>query len=235
MYAEAVVQAGGEPVEIALAGSDGEILRLARTCEGVLLPGSPSDVDPRLYGQEPGSACAAADPAREQVDRLLLEEAYAAGCPVLGICFGAQFLNVWRGGTLLQDVSCLPVNHAAGASVGVAHSAVISGGSLLASLVDTEECLVSPDTVRLPMNSSHHQAVDRVGEGLRVTALSWEDGIVEAIEGEGTEEMPAFLLGVQWHPERSVLVSATSRAIFAGFVAASGRVRSGSRVGWSQR
>lgn len=220
MYAEAVRQAGGTPVPVELSLSERELMAVARGCQGVLLPGSPADVNPRRYGQEAIEACGAADEGREVVDRILLEEAYGAGNPVLGICYGVQSLNVWRGGTLIQDLGCKPVNHSAGASVAVAHAVSIGSEGTLNRLADASERAFKAGDVRLPVNSSHHQSIDRLGDGLRVAALSSEDGVIEAIEGTAEAGAPSFVLGVQWHPERSLEISGTSRAIFRAFLGA---------------
>lgn len=217
MYAEAIRRAGGTPVEVDLGLQEREVTILVRDCDGILLPGSPADVDPRSYGQNRVSACAPADDRRERVDRLLLGEAYRAGMPVLGICFGAQMLNVWRGGSLVQDVLCVPVNHSAGASVAVAHSVTLLGDGVLQQVADQAEGEAGG---RFPVNSSHHQVIDRVGDGLRVTAVSSEDGVIEAIEGSDVHELSVFVLGVQWHPERSTELSGTSRGIFRAFMEA---------------
>ncbi len=220
MYAAAVKQAGGTPVEISLDLTAGELASVARECQGVVLPGSPADVDPRLYGQERAAECAAADPLRERTDRLLLEECYRSSKPVLGICYGMQSLNVWRGGSLVQHLPGTPVNHAAGAAVAVAHSAVLRGKGLFSTLVDPKEPIDKCGEPCLPVNSSHHQSVANVGTDLRVCAVSPEDGVIEAVEGSREQGSSQFVLGVQWHPERSVETSATSRAIFQGFLEA---------------
>ncbi len=217
MYAAAVTRAGGVPVEVSLDVSARELAAIARKCHGIVLPGSPADVDPRRYGQEPAAECAAADPQREIADRLLLEECYGSGKPLLGICYGVQSLNAWRGGTLVQHLPGTPVNHSAGAAVAVAHSAVARGEGLLSGLMDRTEAVMKGGELRLPVNSSHHQSVGHVGVDLRISAISPEDGVVEAIEGV-SDGSPQFVLGVQWHPERSLETSATSLAIFRSFV-----------------
>lgn len=224
-YIDAVKRAGGEPVEVPLTLDAAEVRRVAGSCEGILLPGSPADVEPALYGQERMEATSAADVARERVDRTLLDEAYQVGKPVLGICFGTQMLNVWRGGTLVQDLEILPVNHAAGKAVAVAHAAAVVPGSLLDGIVDSSEATRGADAIRLPMNSSHHQSVGIPGAGLQVTARCPQDGVVEAIEAPFDGPQPHFVLGVQWHPERSVDSSATSRALFARLVEEASRWR----------
>jgi len=220
-YAAAVEQSGGEAVEIPLDGTPKAIADLINTCQAVLLPGSPADVNPHKYGQEPIPECAPTDHPRENVDELLIQDAHNLYKPILAICFGLQFLNVWRGGTLLQDLSILPVNHAAGGSVAIAHAAAIAPGSLLATLVDTSEVTEQEEVSRLPINSSHHQAVGIPGDGLRVTARCPQDGVIEAVEGGQASEGAHghFVLGVQWHPERSYDLSPTSKTLFDRFLA----------------
>lgn len=215
-YAEAVRQAGGEVVVLPLGASVAELGSRATVCDGFVLPGSPADVDTSLYGQERDRATADADAAREECDRMLLEHAAVQGKPVLAICFGVQRLNVWRGGSLVQDLTPVPVNHSAGASVAVAHSVLVAGQSLLAGLLSAKEAPAEGEFRRLAVNSSHHQAVSAPGDDLAVVARSVEDGVIEAVEGRIGK---AAMIGVQWHPERSVAISAASRALFTWLVA----------------
>jgi len=219
-YADAVRACAGEPVEFALDLSRSEAARLSSSCQAILLPGSPADVDPADYGQARDQATAPADPAREAIDWLLLEDAWLLRKPVLGICFGIQSLNVFRAGTLIQDIAVMPVNHAAGRSVAIAHTVSVAAGSLLASVVDANEAAVVDGYLRLPVNSSHHQAVGIAGFDLCVTARCPQDAVVEAVEGaySADDEARHFVLGVQWHPERTFHSSATSRAIFSRLV-----------------
>ena len=214
-YADAVRLSGGEPVKVPLSLTPREIAEVANGCQGILLPGSPADVTPEKYGQELQEGTAPADLPRENVDELLLQDAHNLYKPILGVCFGMQILNVWRAGTLVQDLHVMPVHHGAGASVAVAHTAEVQEGSLLASIVGAG---------RLPMNSSHHQAVGIAGDGLRVVARCPQDGVVEAVEGGQVKSQLAghpehFVLGVQWHPERSFAIDEASRKVFARFVA----------------
>ncbi len=220
-YAQAVEQAGGEVVKIPLGLTQSEVADLINTCQGILLPGSGADVNPQKYGQEPIPECSPDDPAREAVDELLLQDAHNLYKPLLGICFGTQSLNVWRGGTLVQDLAILPVNHPAGKAVAIAHTAAVAPNSLLGSIVDREEAPEQDGFLRLPINSSHHQAVGIAGDGLHVSGRCPQDAVIEAIEGgQATEGSTAhFVLGVQWHPERSCDISATSRALFARLIA----------------
>jgi putative glutamine amidotransferase len=220
-YAAAIERSGGTPVEIPLIATPTAIADLINTCQAVLLPGSPADVNPQKYGQDPIPECSPADNARENVDELLIQDAHNLYKPVFAICFGLQFLNVWRGGTLVQDLAILPVNHTAGRSVAVAHTAAIPPDSLLGSFLDPAEALAQDELLRLPINSSHHQAIGIPGDGLRVAARCPQDGVIEAVEGGQTSEGATshFVLGVQWHPERSYDLSLSSRALFDRFVA----------------
>ncbi len=219
-YASAVEQSGGEAVEISLNATPTAIANLINTCHAVLLTGSPADVNPHKYGQQALPECAAADPPRENVDELLIQDAHNLYKPILAICFGMQMLNVWRGGTLVQDLSILPVNHSAGKSVAIAHTAAVLPESMIGSVAGLEELRAQDGYLRLAVNSSHHQAIGIPGDGLRVTARCPQDGVVEGVEGGQAVEGAAghFVVGVQWHPERSYDISAASRALFDRFV-----------------
>jgi putative glutamine amidotransferase len=124
------------------------------------------------------------------------------------------------------------VNHEAGSKVAIAHTAIVAKDSLLASLLTEEEAPERDGFLRLPVNTSHHQAVAAPGTGLRIVARSPEDGVIEAVEIDTDDavfhvEHPdpkQFVLGVQWHPERSFEISAASRSLFARLVAEAGRV-----------
>jgi putative glutamine amidotransferase len=210
-YERAVEIAGGEPVRIPLDQSPAQIMKLLERCDAVLLPGSKADVDPVKYKAQRSPQTAAADSGRDAVDWILLDDAYNARKPILGICYGLQSLNVYRSGTLIQHIES-PVKHTAGRTVAVAHTVEVEPGSKLAEIVDR---------VEVPVNSSHHQAADGVGHGLRVVARSPEDGIIEALEGTSDDH---FVLAVQWHPERGVEEDEASLAIFRALVDAA-RVR----------
>jgi putative glutamine amidotransferase len=225
-YASAVERAGGEPVEVPLTLNPAAIANLVNTCQGILLPGSPADVNPQKYGQDAIEATAPVDNPRENVDELLIQDAHNLYKPILGICYGTQILNVWRGGTLIQDLTVMPVNHAAGGAVAIAHAAAVPPASLLGGLLSGGEAPLQDGFLRLPVNSSHHQAIGIPGDGLRVTARSTEDGVIEAVEltpkpqpATSNLQLP-FLIGVQWHPERSYATDPASRALFSRFVAA---------------
>jgi putative glutamine amidotransferase len=215
-YAVAVERSGGEPVPVPLTDPPAATAKLIANCQGILLPGSGADVNPQKYGQAPEPECNPADLPRENVDELLLQDAHNMGKPIFTICFGTQMLNVWRGGTLVQHLAPMPINHQAGRAVGIAHPAAVAPNSLLAEIVEP----LAPSTQQLApvqVNSSHHQAIGIPGDGLRVSARSPEDGVVEAIEGT-PEGVGGFVLGVQWHPERSFEESPASRALFHRFI-----------------
>jgi len=213
-YVSAVEQAGGEAVVIALDKTNAEIAQLLKQCDGVLLPGSPADVDPQKYGQsERHAKTSASDPARDNVDELLLQDAHNMRKPLLGICYGTQTLNVWRTGTLVQHLET-DVNHAAGKQVPIAHEVEVTPGSRLASILGLNKSF-TPE--RIPVNSSHHQAVQTPGDGLRAVALSPSDGVIEAIESTDVNHL---VIGVQWHPERSAENDAHSQRLFHALISA---------------
>jgi putative glutamine amidotransferase len=221
-YERAVELARGEAVRVRLDQTPSEIKRMLEQCAGVLLPGSKADVDPARFHAARSSHTAAADPQRDLVDDLLLDDAYRLRKPVLGICYGLQGLNVYRAGSLIQHIpDFLPeetrakVNHEAGKMVAVAHTVKIESGSRLAEIVGaTVSAEIGGEQV-LAVNSSHHQSADRIGGGLRIVARCPDDGIIEGLEGTAADH---FVLAVQWHPERSVEEDEASRAIFRAFI-----------------
>ncbi len=222
-YERAVALAGGVPVRIALDQPPAEINRIIEACNGLLLPGSSADVDPAKFNQPASPRTATADHRREEVDFLLLDDAYARRKPVLGICYGLQSLNVYRRGSLIQHIpDFLPeaargkIDHEAGKSVAVAHTVEVEPDSMLGTIMDG---VVSrgASKIAVPVNSSHHQSADAPGEGLRIVARCPDDGIIEGLEGTAPDH---FVLAVQWHPERSVDQEECSRAIFSAFVSA---------------
>jgi putative glutamine amidotransferase len=248
-YENAVVQAGGEPVRISLDETAAGVLRAVEQCDGILLPGSKADIDPARFHAARSTHTAAADSRRDAVDDLLLQDAYRSRKPVLGICYGLQSLNVYRGGSLVQHIpDFLPeetrgrVNHEAGKKAAVAHTVEIDDDSRLAQVVSNGHVATSeaeaqmtgkpqiaalkalrhPKSLVIPVNSSHHQSAEAIGQGLRVVACCPDDGIIEALEGTAPDH---FVLAVQWHPERSVEEDAASRAIFGALIDAARQQR----------
>ncbi len=210
-YKEAVEAAGGEAVEIPIKASPGEIAQLAKTCDAVLLPGSPADVDPQKYGAERHEKTANADAPRDDADELLLQDSYNMRKPILAICYGVQSLNVWRSGTLVQHLATA-VQHARPKGMpreqSPEHKALVEAGSRLAAIVKGSGHLSEQ---QITVNSSHHQAVGQPGDGLKVVARSPQDGVIEAVESTAPDH---FVLGLQWHPERMWPTDAVAREIF---------------------
>ena len=162
-YERAVSLAGGEPVRIPLDRSPAEVRSLIERCDGVLLPGSNADIDPARFHQAPSPHSAKADPRRDDVDTLLLDDAYARRKPVLGICYGLQSLNVYRKGSLIQHIpDFLPeatrakINHEAGRNVAVAHTVEVETSSRLAEIVG----------IPLPLPNEALAAVSREGHAV---------------------------------------------------------------------
>ncbi|MEA4912647.1 MAG: gamma-glutamyl-gamma-aminobutyrate hydrolase family protein [Oscillospiraceae bacterium] len=186
--------------------------RCARDYDGFLFPGG-DDVDPARYGEEKRACCGAVAAARDAFELPLLSAVLREKKPALGICRGAQIINVALGGTLFQDIRVdtgRSFNHFDVPKMARrAHDVTVTPDTLLASVVGAGT---------LPVNSMHHQAVDRVAAPLRVSAVSF-DGLAEALEAP---EYP-FLLCVQWHPEHLGAKSARQQRIFEAFVAAAGR------------
>jgi putative glutamine amidotransferase len=210
LYLAALHAAGATPIIVPLHERQDRVAKLLAGVQGILLPGSRYDVDPQRYGEDPIPECGDADPARTAVDELLLQDAFNLHKPILAICHGTQSLNVWCNGSLIQDLKT-PVNHRPGREVVEAHPVRIAQGSRLARSLPPDE------PVEPQVNSSHHQAIRRPGDNLVVTAVSPGDGIIEAVELDSPGH---FVLGVQWHPERTYTQKAFSRAIFAAFDAA---------------
>ena len=219
-YFDAVRKAGGEPEHISLASNDAELQGQVAKLDGFILPGSPADVDPSRYGETRHAKTVTLDPDRDRTDSTLLDHALAAHKPVLAICYGCQILNVHRGGSLVQDIPAeKPGTHAHGktdlaasASKGdLEHSAALAPGSHLETLAGATE---------VKINSSHHQAIDKPGYKLRVTARG-TDGIVEGVELESQED---WVIGVQWHPER-MPDDAFAQKLFADFVGAARKAK----------
>jgi putative glutamine amidotransferase len=208
-YERAIELCGAEPVRIPLDQTPAEVMKLIERCDAVLLPGSKADVDPAKFDAERHAKTEAADPKRDTVDELLLQDAYNMRKPVLGICYGLQILNVYRSGTLVQHIES-PVNHEAGRKVAAAHQVQVDPGSKLAEIVGR-------DSLVIPANSSHHQSANVIGDGLKIVARCPDDGIIEALEGTSPDH---FVLAVQWHPERSFDDDERSRAIFRALVEA---------------
>ena len=204
-YVEAVRRAGAIPVLIPPQPENAA--ELMRELDGFLLAGG-YDCDPSIYGEERHPTVETMDSRRQANDLALAEAARTHGVPTLGICLGMQVMNVAAGGTLIQDIDSqhdTEIRHASDPEDRGRHDVIIEKGTQLASVLPA---------VELNVNSSHHQAVRKVGPGLRVTALA-PDGIVEGLE----DPKHPFYLGVQWHPE-DLGGEESASALFAAFIEA---------------
>jgi putative glutamine amidotransferase len=211
-YSEALEALGAIPLHISLIPNRDYLAEIVKNVDGILLPGSDTDVDPLIFGEEPQPGLKTIIPEKENTDLMILAECEKTKKSVLGICFGMQVLNVSRGGTLVQDIeseieNC--VKHEQGRPLARnSHSLDLEDDSLIARLITNKE--------NVRVNSHHHQAIGRVGENLRPTARA-KDGVVECLEDTRADR---FVLGVQWHPELSWGTDAFSKNIFENFIAA---------------
>jgi len=218
-YIHAVERAGGEPVLLSLALAADILKREAENLDGIVLTGSPADLDPAHYGAKRHPATDAADAARERTDFVLLEHALAANKPVLAICYGIQSLNVFLGGTLIQDI---PTELGTRICHSPTEEELPGGGDAPDAM---HEASFNPGHVldlsagnHAEINSWHHQSVLEPGRGLRVTSRA-PDGVIEAVEWTKNSN---WVVGVQWHPER-MPADPLAQALFLQLVKA-GRV-----------
>jgi putative glutamine amidotransferase len=199
-YAEQVAAAGGVPVLLPpLPGIAAAVDRI----DGLLLTGG-GDIAPGRYGADPHPATSRVSGPRDAAELELLDAAVAAGKPVLGVCRGMQLLNVARGGTLCQHLDNGAGHTPAPGTFG-AHPVRVAAGTRLAGILGANGSGVDVPT-------AHHQAIERLGDGLVATAWA-RDGVIEAVE-PGAAGDP-FLLAVQWHPE-----AGTDLRLFEALVAA---------------
>ena len=198
-YLDAVEKAGGEPVLLSVVSAPEDLKREAENLDAFVLSGSPADIDPAHFGAKRHPATADADAARERTDFTLLEHAFTVGKPVLAICYGIQSLNVFLGGSLVQDIPTelgTTICHSPEEDElpdGTETPDMIHGAQIEKGRVRALSLAPSAD-----VNSWHHQSVLEPGLGLRVTARS-ADGVIEAVEWTMDEN---WVVGVQWHPER---------------------------------
>lgn len=207
-YVEALKRSGAVPVLIPPQPENAA--EVIATLDGVLLAGG-HDCDPSVYGEDPHPSCRTMDARRQNNDLALARAAREHELPALGICLGMQVMNVAAGGTLLQDIDSeveTDIRHASEPEDRARHDVMIEQGTRLATMVRDSETNV---------NSSHHQAVKKIGQGLRVNAHA-PDGVVEGLE----DPAHPFYIGVQWHPEDMNGESSAS-SIFGEFIAAAGR------------
>ena len=198
-YERALREVGIESVRISPAAPQS-----LESIDGLVLTGG-TDINPARYAQDRAPETGDRDDPRDELEIRLLRDALAAELPVLAICRGMQLLNVACGGTLIQHLPSTEI-HIVKPREAAAHIVYVTGGARLIAIIGEGEHEV---------NSRHHQAVDRPGDGLIVSAKS-PDGVIEAIERPGE----SFVLGVQWHPEDRILISADDRKLFEAFASA---------------
>jgi putative glutamine amidotransferase len=209
-YADAVAAAGGIPIILPLLETHESLSALTDNLDGILLTGSNSDIEPAHYQENRLECCGSSQPLRDKMDFFLLNIALRRKIPVLAICFGIQSLNVFFGGTLIQDSPAAvdtPIKHRSLESDGgQMHEIEIVAGSVLEEMAGG---------LKATVNSTHHQAINLPGQGLQVIAHAY-DGIIESVAKSNHRP---WMLGVQWHPEKNWDRDKISRNIFDAFLA----------------
>jgi putative glutamine amidotransferase len=207
-YCDVVAAAGGLP--IALPQEPELADEYLAFLDGLVVTGGAFDIDPALYGAGERHATVTLKERRTRFEWSITKGAIDRDLPLLGICGGQQLLNVVLGGTLVQHIpDAVPgslAHEQPNPRTEAGHEVLVAPGTLLRRVTGAE---------RLPVNSAHHQAADRVGPGVLVSATA-PDGVIEAIE----DPRRRFCLGVQWHPEYGI--SAADTAVIRAFVAAAG-------------
>ena len=212
-YVRAVDQVvGAIPVLLPANGDAADVDALLARLDGIILTGSRSNVQPKLYGGPDHAEGTPEDPKRDGMTLPLIREAIARGIPVLAICRGLQEMNVALGGTLHQRLQDLPdrMDHSTplhpspAVRTGKAHAVRLAPGCWLHRIAGATS---------IPVNSLHNQGIDGLAPGLVAEAVA-PDGTIEAVRCAAA---PGFAVGVQWHPEYDFATDAVSRGIFEAF------------------
>jgi len=222
-YYQAIALVGAIPVLVPLLDDEATLRALFERVDGVLVPGG-VDMDPATYGEAPHERLGRTDPARDRTELALARWCLKTRTPFLGLCRGAQVLNVAAGGGHWQDLEAEyagAIKHDYFRTYGfardhLAHEVAVAAGSHLRHALEAD---------RIAVNSMHHQGLKAIGRGLAPTAIA-PDGLVEAVELDADG---AFVVGVQWHPEVFELTDPHTRRLFEAFVAAAGGVDGGGR------
>lgn len=209
-YPRAILEAGGIPVVLPIASSPQVLRKTIDRLDGIVVSGGNFDIHPRFYGQRAREEMRLVQEERTEFELELISLALGRDLPLLGICGGAQAINVVLGGSLYQDIATQnreALEHERGdIKDRGGHRVEVHEGTKLKAIVGCKFLVV---------NSTHHQAVRRLGKGLLINATA-EDGVVEGIESR----RHSFILGVQWHPEFLTHRDPRQRKIFASFVSA---------------
>jgi putative glutamine amidotransferase len=208
-YSEALHGLGAIPVHISLIPDREYIIECLSDLDGVLLPGSDTDVDPYRFGEEPHPKLKKTIFEKDETDTLVIEEAERINLPILAICYGMQALNVFRGGTLIQDIESLVpdcIKHEQGIP--------LARNSHSLDLLEESRLFGQVTNSNIRVNSHHHQAIGKVGKNLLATAWA-KDGVIECIEDPRDDK---FIVGVQWHPELNWKTDDLSKNIFETFI-----------------
>ena len=208
-YMDLIIKSGGVPVMLAFSDDEKSVKEITDRFDGFLFCGG-DDIAPSYYNQEKLLQCGEPCVMRDSLEFALFNEVIKTDKPVLGICRGMQFLNVALGGTLYQDLPTQresKTNHKQPKPTdALTHGVMVTKDTPLYDIVGTESLMV---------NTLHHQAVDKLADGLKVCATA-EDGLVEAFYAPEK----AFLMGVQWHPEMLFVHAPNNLKIGKAFVEA---------------
>jgi putative glutamine amidotransferase len=213
-YLNAIERAGAIPLVLPANSSNSALRRVVNLVDGLVITGGNFDIHPRYYGENPLKELGVVKAQRTEFELEMTATALAQDLPVLGICGGAQAINVALGGSLYQDIE----TQFTGAGVHLQSEKKYSGGHRI-TVQDNTQLHAIVRQRNLEVNTTHHQAVKKLGRGLVVSAFA-DDGIIEAIESTRHR----FVLGVQWHPEVLARRKA-QRRIFTSFVKCCARRR----------
>ncbi len=208
-YLSGLLETGAVPIVLPCTNDPEHIARLVKACDGFLIPGG-QDIDPARYGARRKPHTHRSATARDAMEQALVRAAVAADKPILGICRGMQSMNVALGGTLHQDI------HAEHGGVALQH---VQGRPFdmpahMVELVEDSKLAQFVGATRLGVNTIHHQSIAELGEGLVVSAVSPDDGVIEGIEIPDAR----FVIGVQWHPEHMWRIRPHSKRLFKALV-----------------
>ena len=222
-YLTAIVDgAGGYPVAVPVLGNDFDVAEILERLDGLLLTGSPSNVEPKHYKGNASKPGTLHDPERDQAALSLIPAAVKAGLPLIAVCRGFQEMNVSFGGTLHQAVHEMPgfedhredKSQPLDSQYAPSHEVRFTPGGLLEKVSGKRSAMV---------NSVHSQGVDTLAEALAVEAVA-PDGLIEAFV---VRDAPGFTLAMQWHPEWKTRENELSMAIFQAYGEAARRYRAG--------